>query len=307
MMHRCASDTQSMPGHLDRRAFLLGGAGAVLCGCSGVGSPANTGAAPPGTGSGRPPSPSGSTSPTRRGLPEVSRWQASPGEIKPWVKQVAVAEIERRGNRADAALQVVDAQYGGLLTDSASVLVVCRQWRQLPDGAVRAGGSTYDVRVRRSASGWEVAAVRPSRPGQPADSLSRPARRVLSSTHIDFPPASEADLRSGQVRDSVLTALLDLSRSFRMGVSVVRSGHPLYVFGTDRLSDHPQGRAFDVWRIDGRAVVDPTTPRQLVTDFMEAAVAAGSYNVGGPLLPRAAPQFFTDATHHDHVHAGFAA
>jgi hypothetical protein len=237
----------------------------------------------------------------------VSPWRANPGDTKPWVKQVAVADIERRGNRGDAALQVVHAQYGGLLTESASVLVVCRQWRLLPAGVVRAGGSTYDVRVRRGSLRWQVTAVRPSRPGRPAAALSRPARRVLDSTRIALPPASEADVRSGQVRDSVLTALLDLSRSFRLGVSVVRSGHPLYVFGTDRLSDHPQGRAFDVWKINGRAVVDPTTPRQLVTDFMESAAAAGSYNVGGPYLPRPAPPFFTDATHHDHVHAGFAA
>ena len=38
---------------------------------------------------------------------------------------------------------------------------------------------------------------------------------------------------------------------------------------------------------------------------MEAAAAAGSYNVGGPYLLGAPPQFFSDATHHDHVHAGF--
>ncbi|MFD7834155.1 hypothetical protein [Streptomyces sp. NPDC059761] len=47
----------------------------------------------------------------------------------------------------------------------------------------------------------------------------------------------------------------------RMSVSVVRSGHPLNVFGTGRPSDHPVGRAFDVWAVDGHPVVDPATPR----------------------------------------------
>jgi hypothetical protein len=88
-------------------------------------------------------------------------------------------------------------------------------------------------------------------------------------------------------------------------VSVVRSGHPVHVFGTDRRSDHPPGRAFDTWRIADHAVVRPSTPRALVTAYMEALAAAGSYNVGGPVLLGAAPQYFSDRTHHDHVHAGF--
>jgi hypothetical protein len=111
---------------------------------------------------------------------------------------------------------------------------------------------------------------------------------------------------SGQVHDSVLAAMLVLARRYTLGVSVVRSGHPLHVFGTSRLSDHPRGRAFDTWRIDGHPVVAAGTPRRLVTGYMEAVAAAGSYNVGGPYLLGSAPQFFSDATHHDHVHAGFA-
>jgi hypothetical protein len=39
---------------------------------------------------------------------------------------------------------------------------------------------------------------------------------------------------------------------------------------------------------------------------MQAAAAVGSYNVGGPyFLPGSSNQFFSEATHHDHVHAGF--
>ena len=38
---------------------------------------------------------------------------------------------------------------------------------------------------------------------------------------------------------------------------------------------------------------------------MNAVADLGSYNVGGPyLLSRGG--FFSDRTHHDHVHAGFA-
>jgi hypothetical protein len=214
---------------------------------------------------------------------------------------------ELLGGSAAAVVQVIEAQYGGLLASSASVLVVCRQWLASSDGSVRPGGTTVDVRLERGRPRWVVTMMYPARPGPPVATPSALARRVLRSPRIDLPPAAVADVMSGNVHDSVLDAMLRLATTYRIGVSVVRSGHPKYVFGTTRLSDHPQGRAFDTFRIDGRLVVDPGTPRGLVTGYMQAAADAGSYNVGGPyLLSGSGNQFFSDATHHDHVHAGFA-
>jgi hypothetical protein len=235
----------------------------------------------------------------------VRRWHPDPADLDPRAKLAAVRYVERRGNGAGRAVQVLDAQYGGLLADDASVLVVSRSWRLL-DGALLADGHTFDVRVARTAGGWRVTAVHPSRPGPVHRPVSRLARRVLASDRIGLPPAGRADVLSGQVSDRVLAAMLAVAARYRIDVSVVRSGHPRYVFGTSRLSDHPRGRAFDTWRIDGHPVVARSTPRRLVTGYMQALAAAGSYNVGGPYLLGAAPQFFSDRTHHDHVHAGFA-
>lgn len=205
-----------------------------------------------------------------------------------------------------AALQVVEAQYGGLLTSTASVLVVCRQWFGSPSAPPAAGGRTVDVRLRASGPRWSVTALYPGTPGPPASPVSALARSVLESRRIELPPAGRADVLSGHVHPSVLEALLSLAATHSIGISVVRSGHPRYVFGTTRLSDHPQGRAFDTFRIDGRLVVDLATPAALVTAYMRAAVLAGSYNVGGPAVPLGGGSaFFSDATHHDHVHAGF--
>jgi hypothetical protein len=186
------------------------------------------------------------------------------------------------------------------------VLVVCAQTTR-SGATVAHGGTTVDVRLSRTSSGWSVTALHPARPG-PARPLDAAQREVLANPRIELPPASAADIRSGQVHSSVLAAMLRLAGTYRLSVSVVRSGHPLDVFGTGRPSDHPRGRAFDVWRIDGHRVVDPATSRALITAFMRAAAAAGSYNVGGPVLPSGgatANQFFSDATHHDHVHVGF--
>lgn len=208
-----------------------------------------------------------------------------------------------------AVAEVIDAQYGGILATSASVLVPMRQWLLDESGRRTQHGWTFDVRLTAPSAStpdrdWSVTEVHPSDPGAAASGLGALARTVLGSARIDLPPASRADIESGQVHDSVLRAMLQLSETWRIGVSVVRSGHPTYVFGTQRLSDHPRGRAFDTWSIDGHPVVAAATPKSLVTRYMNAAGDAGSYNVGGPYL-LARTGYFSDNTHHDHVHAGF--
>ena len=223
----------------------------------------------------------------------------------PAAKQAAVRRIERVGNGANRRVEVIDAQYGGLLTSTACVLVVCRSTTRRA-GRVVEGGHTFDVRLALLGGRWRATAVHPSRPGPPTPHPSTAARHVLRDPRIVLPPAARADVAAGTVHDSVLEAMLAVSRRWPIGVSVVRTGHPRYVFGTDRRSDHPLGRAFDTWRIAGHAVVRPSTPPSLVRDYMEALASAGSYNVGGPVLPGAPPQYFSDRTHHDHVHAGFA-
>ncbi|MFJ9930343.1 hypothetical protein ACIRU5_30485 [Streptomyces misionensis] len=275
-------------------------------------------------------------------LPRTTPWRPFPGEVEPAAKERAVRLVEAIGAWPDghggpaaarsrvealglpaalagqagplllpadrAALQVVFAQYGGILPRSASVLVVCRQWLRR-GGALTPGGTTVDVRLSRGTHGWTVDALRPAHPGPAARALPASTRAALSDDRITLPPAADADLRGGRVHTSVAKAMRDLARTYRIDVSVVRSGHPLDVFGTSRPSDHPRGRAFDVWRIDGHAVADPATPRALIERFMRDGAAAGSYNVGGPVLPSGggAGLFFSDATHHDHVHLGFRA
>ncbi|MFI9252056.1 hypothetical protein [Streptomyces sp. NPDC053069] len=334
MTHACAPGAPP-PG---RRAVLgaLAGVALGVAGCSSSSAPAER--PPQGSASPTRPASSSPASPSS-GLPRTTPWRPGSAEVQPAAKQRAVQLVEAIGAWGDghggvpaararvaalglpgdlvgqarpllptadqAALQVVDAQYGGILSRSASVLVVCRQWTRR-GGTVGAGGTTVDVRLSRSGHGWTVDALHPAHPGPAARSLAPEVMGVLSDDRIVLPPAAAADLRSGQVHTSVARAMRALARGYRLEVSVVRSGHPLNVFGTGRPSDHPRGRTFDVWRIDGHAVVGPATPRGLIERFMRDAAAAGSYNVGGPLLPGgAAGRFFSDPTHHDHVHIGF--
>jgi hypothetical protein len=238
-------------------------------------------------------------------LPRVRAWVPGAGEIEPAAKRVAVAAVVElvRPRGARGVVEVIDAQYGGILSDTASVLVPCRVF-MLSDSRVETGGTTVDVRLTKTRGIWRVTATHPAQPGKATTQLTPTARQVLSNARIALPPASAADIRSGQVHESVLAAMLELAKTYRIGISVIRSGHPINVFGTNRPSDHPRGRAFDTWQINGRAVVDPATPRSLVTSYMRATEALGSYNVGGP-YQLSGTAYFSDRTHHDHIHAGF--
>ncbi|HWU32271.1 MAG TPA: hypothetical protein VN108_05320 [Marmoricola sp.] len=238
-------------------------------------------------------------------LPHPPLWSPNRGDLVPAAKLAAVRHIEHAGTGAQNRVQVLEAQYGGLLSTTASVLVACQSWT-LREGRIVTGGHTFDVRLTLRGSRWMVTSVNPSHPGLPASRLTTAARHVLASHRIVLPPAAHADVASGQVHDTVLETMLRMSQRWVVGVSVIRSGHPTYVFGTNRLSDHPRGRAFDTWAIDGHPVVAPQTSRSLIADYMERLAALGSYNVGGPMSLGSAPQYFSDNTHHDHVHAGFS-
>jgi hypothetical protein len=307
---------------LSRRVLLLGAACSLMgtTGCSTGSSPATPQHAPASS------------------LPSSSVWLPGPGEISPDVKRRAVELIEalaawpreQQGATAarqrvaalgldpglihqasplladapEATVHVIDAQYGGILPASASVLVVCEQWLRASTGTVTAGGTTVDVRLEQAHPRWQVSALHPAEPGPAISGLPWPGSQVLTNGRIHLPAAAEADVKSGNVHTSVLQALQQLSQEYVLAVSVIRSGHPLEVFGTDRPSDHPRGRAVDVWAINGEAVVEPATSPELVDGFMRRAAAVGSYNVGGPRQLEG-PQFFSDQTHHDHVHLGF--
>ena len=161
------------------------------------------------------------------------------------------------GTDPAASSRVVDAQYGGILTSTSSVLVVLDQWRLDAAGLVHPGGTTLDVRLERTGRRWRVVDVFPARPGQRGDRPPGLARQVLGDARIRLPYAARADVATGQISSSVLGTLLAMAQRWLVDVSVVRSGHPFYVFGTNRPSDHPKGHAVDVWALDGNALVEP--------------------------------------------------
>lgn len=236
--------------------------------------------------------PSGSA-PTTPSLPPPTRYRPDAAEVDGAAKRTAARAVEA----LPEVRQVTYTQYFGYLPPQASILVEA--------DFVGGGGTTYDVRISQDASGWRVDSVTPASPVPPVDAPGPLARRVLASDRIALPWAGRADVAGGLVADSVLRSLLAVAREHRITVSVLVSAHPVNVFGTDRRSNHPDGRAYDIGSIDGRLVVDPSSA-SLVREVMRTAAGTGAYQVGGPEdLDGGGSQYFSDATHSDHVHVGF--
>ena len=204
----------------------------------------------------------------------------------------------------DAAVSIVrDAQYGGILGR-----LVERARRRRP--VARPARRVRSWRAaRRSTSDsspasprWRVTEALPARPGSPAASLTSTARKVLADTRIRLPHAARSDVLAGTVHDSVLSLLAALSREHVVDVSVLRSGHPLHVFGTSRTSDHPRGRASTSGRsTTGRSSCPRTTrsPRQPCASAWPTAPTTSAARSGS-----SGRQYFSDRTHQDHVHLG---
>lgn len=314
------------------------GLGAGLLGCDDQGGSTSKGA-PESSPSARP-SPSGSSALRPDALPATRLWQPAPQDVAPEVKQAAVQLLEIAGSWAPgeggvqsakrrlgvagydptlvddlgplisrddaAAVQVVVAQYGGILSASASVLIVIDQWVLEKGRGVRRRGTTVDVRLVADEPQWAVTTVRAARPGRRAPELTRVAQRLLENERVVLPNAAVHDVRSGIIGDSVLRALSSLSAQHRLDVSILRSGHPVRVFGTDRTSDHTDGRAVDIWALDGQPIIKRRRSA-MVSDFMQTARSAGAYQVGGPVdLDGSGASYFADDTHQDHIHLGFS-
>ncbi len=282
----------------------------------------------------------GAESPRAR-VPPAAPWRAGAGEVRPQLKELAARLVQTAGtwtagvgagadlrarlsdagfapDLADAAralqddspaasLAVIYPQYGGLNARRASVMVTAEQ-TLVTGGALTRRGHTVDVRLVAGASDaqWSVDDVLPGVPKAPGAVLNAVQRDVLENARITLPAAAAADVRAGVVDPAVLAVLSGLATDHELTVSVLITGHPHTVFGTDRVSKHTLGKAVDIWAIDGHAVADPGTPQQLVTSVMRRAAALGAAEVGGPVdldIPGGGI-FFPDQVHHDHVHVG---
>jgi hypothetical protein len=130
---------------------------------------------------------------------------------------------------------------------------------------------------------------------------------VLSDPRIDLAPAARADVTAG-IDPRVDSFLEAAAAEWPIAVGTVRTGHPVFVEGTDRVSEHTCGRAVDLVAVDG-APVSASNPaaRALVTWTATLTGTLRPDEVGSPWPEFSAlpGDYFSDAGHATRVHVGY--
>jgi len=212
-------------------------------------------------------------------------------------------------DHAASNVRVIYPQYGGLsdTARTASVMVLAEQtYLAARERTPRRREFIVDVRLARSGTTWH--ATRAFVPKVPLEKrpLSKSAAKLLGNRKVILASPARADIAGGLIDEGILQLLLSLSGKWRLDVQVLRSGHPVNVFATNRKSNHTRGRAVDIWAIDGIPVIDKK--RCDWGAVMREASRLGATEIGGPDVPtdRKPPSpYFTNLVHQDHVHLGF--
>lgn len=280
-------------------------------------------------------------SPTAMPRPTPSDpWEPPPGEVYPNAKRLAARTVQSlttfdrdtpvvqlvAGITKDSAKRrrlvrvvrpihddsrwsnsdIVYAQLGGVRPDSASVMVVAAITTGGDGQVARTVTRTMDVRLELVDGGWEFDELA-SVGGTPPDGSSEPddrARAVLDDRRIELPDSARWDIRRGNLAPGLLDLMADIADRTDYGVTVVSSGHPTNVYGTDRRSGHTEGRAVDIHRLGQDRVVslrdEPSAARRLVEwlyDQPDVTVIGSPWALDG-----VGGRSFTDDVHQDHIH-----
>ncbi|MBW3621136.1 MAG: hypothetical protein KY461_12900 [Actinobacteria bacterium] len=206
--------------------------------------------------------------------------------------------------------RVLYPQLGGYRQDAASVMVVVEQRSARPAGDTATTTRTVDIRLRRVDGRWRFAAL-PSIGGDPVarpDDLPPEAITVLDDPRIHLPDSSRWDIHAGLVDRDLLRVMAGIAERTSYVVVTITSGHPHHVFGTDRLSDHTDGRAVDIALLGDAPVVEDRAEGSAAHALVRWLWQHPDVRqIGSPwALDGYGGRSFTDLVHQDHLHVAVA-
>lgn len=201
--------------------------------------------------------------------------------------------------------EVVYPQLSGVTPTSLGAMVVVRQTMSDEDGAERSVTRALDIRLRRSTGPWSLDRIGPvgGDPQERGGAPSPAAERVLEHPRITLPDSARWDILSGDVDEGLLEALAGAAERYRLGIAVIRSGHPQNVWATTTPSAHSVGNAVDIYAVDGVPVLNQRQEGSAAFALASELVGGGAAQVGSPwILGAGGSQSFTDEVHQDHIH-----
>jgi hypothetical protein len=221
---------------------------------------------------------------------------------------------------AESRGEIVYPQLGGLSlggsVDRCSVMVVVRQDLVDDNGDEHTVTRCVDVRLINRDDQWRIEDLADAG-GKPVDrpgNLPKIAQTVLDHDDIELPDSARWDIHSGIVDERLLRQMRDIAGLFPYSVCTLRNGHPVNVFGTDKVSGHTAGRAVDIWKVAGEPVVlqqpeEGTDAYRFTGRLLRDGVPelGSPWDLDGPPVPGQLRPSFTDAVHADHIHVAFKA
>ena len=134
--------------------------------------------------------------------------------------------------------------------------------------------------------------------------VSAEARAVLDNPRITLDGNGKADFEQGKMDPRVAAAILKIAEKHEITITSTTSDHPEFSSGGSR-SNHWFGRGIDIGTVDGE-LVRPNSPasRKVAEALAELDPSIRPTEVGTPWAI-AAPGFFTDAGHQDHIHFAY--
>jgi hypothetical protein len=140
------------------------------------------------------------------------------------------------------------------------------------------------------------------------DVPSGDASSVLNNPNITLCAACRQDLIDGVIDQRVIDFLVWAAQHYALSISVLKTGHSQFVAGTDRISNHWEGRAADIASVDGQ---DVTASCDVCRSFAEVIVSLGAGRPDemgvpwGDMVGAGGWDVFSDADHQDHIHVGW--
>jgi hypothetical protein len=149
----------------------------------------------------------------------------------------------------------------------------------------------------------EQAAAYEATPFSGADALA-----LVNHANLSLTPGARQDLLDGVVDQRVVDLLAWAVERHTISVSVLKTGHSKFVAGTDRISNHWEGRGVDIYAVDGETVSPGSSAAR--------AFALEAITLGPPTRPAEIglpwadlighPGVFTDGAHQGHLHLGWS-
>jgi len=208
---------------------------------------------------------------------------------------------------ASSVGEVLFGQLGGMRPTSTSVMVVATQVADV-GGSTEVFTRTIDVRLMYRAGAWRFDFVFDDG-GSPIErpaSLFPEAVDVVGDDRILMSDSARWDIYRGLISPTLLSLMSEISARTPFEVTVLSSGHPFFVFATNRQSLHTRGRAVDIFSVGGVPVgADHDTDSdiyalvQWIYDHPNVRSVGSPWDLDGP-----GGRSFTDEVHLDHIHIG---